>query len=353
MKILFFIVHPAKFWMFRNTINELKRRGHDVEFWTVQKDVMTDLLEAEGWEYKNIMPKGRRISWLPRKLGAMILAGVTLLKLFFHTFGKKYDLFVTTDTLAFVGWIRRIPTLIFFDDDLEHMPEYAPIIFAGTKLVTPHVSQFKMFEKKQIKYKGNHEWAYINPKYFKPNKDIVRKFNKDGNRYFIVRLVSFTATHDAGKQGINDDKLKKIVNMLLKYGKVYLNVEKDRHIPEEFEKYRLNLPPYEIHHAMYYSDLFIGDTHTMISEAALMGIPAVRINDFVGHCKYMEEEDEYGLTFGYKTNQFNEFMKKIEELAKNKNAKQEWKKKVEKWDKEHIDSTQFYIDLIESYDKNK
>jgi len=353
MRILFFLVHPAKFWMFRNTINHLKAQGHIVEFMTVEKDVMTDLLKAEGWEYINIMPKGRRINWLPRKLGAMVLAGITLLKVFAYTLGKHYDLFITTDVLAFVGWIRRVPTLIFFDDDLEHMPEYAPIIAAGTKLVTPAVSEFKMFEKKQIKYKANHEWAYVNPKYFRPNIKELDSFNPSHDRYFIVRLVSFTATHDSGKQGVSDEKLERIINVLSKYGKIFLDVEKTRALPEKFEKYRLKASIYGRHSVTYFADLYVGDSHTMLSEAALMGVPAVRLNSYVGHCKYMEEEDKYGLSFGYLPSQFEEFMKKIEELAKNKNIKQEWKKKLEKWDHDHIDATQFYIDLIESYGKKK
>lgn len=348
------MINPARFYMFRPTINYLKKQGHQIDFLIVKKAVMEDLFKKEGWEYTNIMPGGRTISWLPRKVGAAIMEIVTFFKVFKYTIGKKYDLFLTSDALAVVGWLKRVPTLVFFADDFKHMPEYFPFMWMATKLVTPQPTDMGPFSKHQLKYKGNHEWAYINPKYFTPNPEIAKKINPSGERYFIVRLCGFTATHDDHKRGISDENLDRLIGTLEKYGRVFINPEKgDRALPEKFEKYRLQVDPYEIHHVMYYADLFIGDGHTMNSEAGLMGVPSVRINDFVTYCRYMKEEDSYGLTFGYTPDQFEKFLQKIEELAKNKDIKQEWKNKVEKWSKDHIDVTEFLIDLIESYGKKK
>ncbi len=57
--------------------------------------------------------------------------------------------------------------------------------------------------------------------------------------------------------------------------------------------------PSDIYHALYYADLYIGDSQTIAAEKAVLGTPALRFNDFVGKIGYLEElEHKYGLTFG-------------------------------------------------------
>ena len=47
--------------------------------------------------------------------------------------------------------------------------------------------------------------------------------------------------------------------------------------------------------------MFIGDSQTMTSEAAVLGTPAIRCNSFVNRISYLEEEENtYELTFGFK-----------------------------------------------------
>jgi predicted glycosyltransferase len=38
----------------------------------------------------------------------------------------------------------------------------------------------------------------------------------------------------------------------------------------------------------------------MTAEAAVLGTPAFRINDFVGRISYLRELEEYGLAFGFR-----------------------------------------------------
>jgi predicted glycosyltransferase len=49
--------------------------------------------------------------------------------------------------------------------------------------------------------------------------------------------------------------------------------------------------------------MYIGDSQTMTAEAAVLGTPAIRFNDFVGELSYLEElEYTFDLTYGIKTN---------------------------------------------------
>ncbi|HVX92805.1 MAG TPA: DUF354 domain-containing protein, partial [Candidatus Dojkabacteria bacterium] len=351
--VLFFIVHPAKYWLFKYVAQNLKKDGHEVEWVITSKDVLEDLLKRDGWEYTNIFPEGRRKKYFHPFITLVINTWKTLIRLWKHMWGKHYDMVVSGDIITFIAWLKGIPALVPIDDGFNVVPEYSVSWMWARKLVAPAVTDFGPFNYKKLGYKSNHEWAYINPKYFKPKKSIVKQFNPKGKKYFFLRLVSLTASHDLHKKGINDRQVKKLIALLSKYGKIYINSEKGRELKPDLQKYQIHVDPIDIHNVMYYADMYIGDSQTMASESALMGVPTFRCNDFVGKVAYLEEEQEYGLVYNYKPKDFNKMLKEIEKTLKMKNAKEEWKKRVKVFAKDHIDTTKFWVDLIESYDKSK
>jgi uncharacterized protein len=329
MKILFFIVHPSKYYLFRHTINNLKKEGHEVEVLIVAKDILEDLIKAEGWSYRNIIPGGRRSKKLPSILATIYFSLLTLVKLFTHTLFRRYDLFITDDLLVLIGAIKRTPTLFFTDDDLSVVKEVYPLFALSSAIVSPNCTDVGKFTHKKIGHNSYHELAYLHPKYFQPDINKIHQFNSDESKYFIIRLVSLTATHDKGKQGINNQRIRELISLLESYGKVFITSE--RELPGEFEKYRIKIAPRDIAHALYFAEMFIGDSQTMTSEAALLGTPSIRFNDFVGKIRSMEEKQhKYGLTIGFTTNQFNDMIIKIKELLEDKNLKSLWRDRKEK-----------------------
>jgi len=101
---------------------------------------------------------------------------------------------------------------------------------------------------------------------------------------------------------------------------------------------------------MYFATMYIGDSQTMAAEAAVLGTPSLRFNDFVGKLSYLEElEHTYGLTYGIKTDQPQKLLDKIEELLANPNLKEEWQEKRKKMLADKIDVTSFMVWLIENY----
>ena len=67
------------------------------------------------------------------------------------------------------------------------------------------------------------------------------------------------------------------------------------------EKYRIKINPLDMHHVMAFASLYIGDSQTMAAEAGVLGVPFVRLNDFVGRIGYLRElEDKYQLGYGIK-----------------------------------------------------
>jgi len=247
-----------------------------------------------------------------------------------------------------IGKIRKIPSLMFIDDDLSVVPENGILYHFATKIISPHCTNLGKYENKTIHYKGYHELAYLHPDYFKPDYSVIEKFNPDNKNYYLIRLVSLTASHDRNKKGINDHDLSRLLNLLENRGKVYISSERKLH--DGFNQYKLRINPADILHVLFYADLFIGDSQTMTTEAALLGTPAIRFNDFVGKINVMEEkEHKYQLTYGFKTNEFEKMLIKIQGLIDMENLEEVFQKRREVLLNDTIDVVAFMNDLIENF----
>lgn len=348
MRYLFFFVHPSKFHVFRKTINTLLSRGHTVDILITSKDVLEDLVKSEDWAYTNIFPEGRKIKGIPPYISSAINSFRTLLRLFKYTRRKKYDLFITDDLLVYIGRIKRTPSIVFNDDDLTVVKQYALVLSQATHILSPDITQAGQYSAKKIGFPGYKELAYLHPNVFKPDIKIVEQFNPEHKPYFILRLVSLRAYHDVGMKGIGDNQVKKLIALLEQYGKVFISSE--RPLSQQFERYRLTIKPENIAHAIYFAKLFIGDSQTMTSEAAVLGTPAFRCNDFVGKISVMDEKEEkYGLSYNFPPAKFDEMLVKIEELLSIPDLEKEYEKCKARMLQDKIDLSAFMIWLFENY----
>jgi predicted glycosyltransferase len=351
LRFLFFFIHPSKFHLYRIPINELINRGHDVEIAITTKDVLEDLVKKEGWKYTNIFPQGRKMKNLPTYVGAGINFIRTITRLLKLTRGKKYDLFITDDLATIAGRLKGVPSILFQDDDLSAVPESYIVPKTSTYILAPAITDFKNLNFKKIGFDGFKASAYLHPNNFKQDNEVLKKYGLEDQTYFIIRLVSLTATHDLGKTGITDDDLRRLISMLEKKGKVIINSE--RPVIEEFEKYRIKITPNDITHILSGASLFIGDSQTMSSEAGMLGVPYIRFNDFVGKIGYLNDmENNYKMGFGIKTSEREKLFEKVEELLTLPDLKTEWLKRKKNMLKNTIDLSAFQLWLYENYPKS-
>lgn len=326
-RILFFFVHPAKFHLFKNTINQLKKEGHIVDILIISKDVLEDLIKDEGWEYKNIFPKGRKIRFLPAKMVAVFSALLSVLKLFSYILKKKrYDKFVTDDILVIPGYFLRIPTYFFVDNDLSAMSLGKYLLPFTTYIIAPESTDIGKYVNKKIPFKGNKAIAHLVPKYFTPKKEVLKGVNKN---YFLLRVAELNAVHDdESNQGIVNESLEKIVNLLNKHGQILISAE--RILPKKYEKYRLKIAPKDISHYLSFADIVITDSGTMATEAAVLGVPNVLLNNLAAKCGvHVELNKKYELQYYY--DNFDDVYEKVNQLLIEENLKDTWKFRREKF----------------------
>lgn len=238
---------------------------------------------------------------------------------------------------AHAAWVLKKPCINFDGDNFTY-PYYK--WFASTICT---FSGFNKKGKKIVSVPGYKELAYLHPKWFNASQsaDIAKK---------PVSLLRFTsrAFHDLGKKVFDNDFKIKLANELSKYSDVYISSE--ALLPEELEKYRLKIKLEDMHKFLSGANLLVTDSGTMTTEAAMLGIPVVRCNSFLGQSElgvFRELEHKYGLIFSFKDAHIA--LKKAIELAQTPDIRIVWEKKRKHLIQQKIDVTSFMVWFVEHY----
>lgn len=342
-KILFYLGHPAHYHFFSRVFKTLRPEQYLIVIKT--KDVLESLLKENNLPYINIdadaVGSGR--SFL-RMLADLLKRSFLIGKL-----ARKHRatlLAASAVEVAVIGKIFRIPSYVFFEDDFEKIKPFAKI--AGPladHLVCPDCCSAWKWEHKKIGYAGYHELAYLHPDHFKPDENIAFRVLEKGKKNFLLRFSQLGAYHDKGISGLTDDKAMQLVQLLSQYGIVFITSE--RALPPLLDPYRIKIKAMDIHHVLAFADMYIGDSQTMTAEAAVLGTPALRYNDFVRELSYLEElEFRYDLTYGFKTNDFEGLLHKANELLCTDNLKETWAAKRKKMLSEKINVAVFFREIL-------
>lgn len=350
-RFLFFLVHPAKFHFHKVQINQLIKNGHDVDIVITSKDILEELVKEEGWKYTNIFPKSRKIKGVHVYIAAFISLFLSIYRLWKYSLGKKYDLLIG-DALVYLGRIRGIPSLYPTDDVLSAVPEQKTWFIPANYIIAPVITDIGKYSKKKIAYKGYKAFAHLHPNHFTPDKNILRPELRDGQKYFIIRCTGFGATHDLNKTGISDNLLFKIEKLLIPHGRILITSE--RALPEQLEKYRLEIKKDNMAHYIAFSTLFIGDSTTMSTEAAVLGTPSIEFDEYFYEIEQMIElEKKYNLIHCFRTNQEDDMLKKVSELLILPNLKEIYNERKQFLLNDTIDVSSFLIWLYENYPNSK
>lgn len=344
MQIGIFLGHPAHFHLFRNVISDLNSKNIDVRIVIKKKDILETLVNDAGYNY-TVIREGRSNS----KLG--LVKSVLQMELEMIKFIKKNKIdFLIGSTLSFAAkYISLIPVVITGEDDFDVVPMYARMVYPyASEILSPVVCNNGKWEQKSIKYQSYHELAYLHPNHFSPDKSVVEKYFSVDKPYVILRFAKLNAHHDVGIQGINTAIAQKLIDILKPHADIYITSE--RELEPQFEQYRIQINPLDMHHVMAFAQLYIGDSQTMAAEAGVLGVPFVRFNDFVGRIGYLRElEDVYQLGFGIKTNEVDKLYRVVEELINMPNRKEIFSTRRQKMLSEKIDYAQFLTWFIENY----
>jgi len=302
VKILIDILHPAHVHFFRNFRQEMIEFDHEIIITAREKDVALDLLDEYGITYQALSKQRRGV-----KLAVELLQRTW--RLLEVVRAEKPDVMVGImgPCITLVGRLTGTPAVVFYDTEFARQTNWFTYPLAHS-VCTPDCYQGKV-RGNHVTYAGYHELAYLHPRRFEPDSARVRTFGLEAEKpYSLLRFVSWEAVHDVNEKGLTLSQKRALIEELSSYGRVVISSETD--LPEEFESYQLRGPVSDIHHVLAHAEMVIGESATMASEAAVLGVPAVFIAT-TGRGYTDDQQKRYGLVDYFTEDRFDEAMATI------------------------------------------
>ena len=341
MKILIDIGHPAHVHFFHQPIRLLQSAGHEVIITSRDKECALELLDGLGLEHHPLSALGKGgMLGLGKELISRDLALLRVVKKI------KPDIMAAIGGvfIAHVGKLTGTPSLAFYDTENATLQNTITYPLASAVIV-PNCYHAWLPKRRHIRYHGYHELSYLHPSYFTPNREIAQAngIATEGKTFFL-RLVSWQANHDVGETGWSNQLLEKLIDKLTPLGKVLISSEAD--LDPKYEQYRYRGEIKQVHHVMAFSSLFIGESATMASESAVLGVPAIYAAE-TGRGYTTEQEHRFGLVRNLHQIDFPQLESLIEELlAKPANH---WQQARQQLLNETIDVAAFVTDCITTF----
>jgi len=304
-KIAFLPAHPSQVWLFHSIQSHLNTQDNYEFIWVLRdKDISCELADQLGIKYQCISTASTGLIGNAIELAGNIFKCLKI--------GKKreIDLWVTKYGAGNIaGYLLRQKSLSFNDDDVDQVPLIAHTSYPfAERILCPDVLRMGKYDQKSHRYAGCHELFYLHPNRFTSDDRVYQELGIDKTRKFILlRLSALTAHHDKNIRGISTGIVKRIIELCTRQN-VQCYISSEKPLPSDLSQYRLSIPVHRVHHALAFASLFIGDSQTMTSEAAVLGTPAFRLSDFQGRLSVIDELERYELAFGFSPDNSENFL---------------------------------------------
>jgi hypothetical protein len=339
MRILIDILHPAHVHFFRHFHDEMVSRGHELCITARGKDGSLELLSRFGLPYHHLSNQRSGKAGLAIEL---VQRTRRLLKVM-REFRPDVMTGIMGPTIALAGAVRRTPAVVFYDTEFAVQTNWFVYPLARS-VCTPDCYQGKV-RGTHVTYPGYHELAYLHPNRFQPDPARLEAFGIAPDEPFsLVRFVSWQAVHDSRERGLTTGQKRRLVELLQRNGRVFVSSESP--LPSDLAGLAPTGPLEDIHHLMAYAQVVVGESATMSSEAAVLGVPAVFIAR-TGRGYIDDEEKRYGLVRRFTEDQYDRAVETIEELLADSPRDTGRKARKQLLD-DKIDVTQWMIDYFES-----
>lgn len=293
MKILVDIGHPAHVHFYKIPIKNWLSAGYQVVITSRVKEMATQLLDSLGAEHHVLSEEndGSKKGMIKE----LISRDYKLLKLVLK---EKPDVMTGIGGIyvAHSGFVTRIPSVTFYDTENAKLSNL--ITYPFTSLVAVPECYNGWLPPWHKKYSGYHELSYLHENVFKADYSIALDCGLDPQKpTYLIRVVAWNANHDLNENGWSLKLLRQVIDELKLSGKVILSSEGD--LPEDLIEYRYSGDSDKIHHLMNYCRMYVGESATMASECAVLGVPAIYAAE-TGRGYTDELESRYGLVFNCK-----------------------------------------------------
>jgi uncharacterized protein len=305
-----------------------------------EKEMTTELLRAYGIEHQVLSIQRQGTLQLAAELVVRTIRFWRLVR----PFRPDFLVGIMGPTIALAGKALSSKTVIFYDTEMAKVTNWFSYPLADW-VCTPECYEGQIGAH-QLRYPGYHELAYLHPVRFVPSRAVLERNGlADGRPLYLVRFVSWKASHDLGEKGWSLASKRRLVELLSRRGRVLISSEAA--LPEDLEPFRFRLPVTEIHDVLAFADLLVGESATMASEAAVLGTHAIFVSR-TGRGYTTEQEHRYGLVHNFTDKQEIQALARVEALLGREDLKADAGERREQLLAERGDVTAWMLEMFES-----
>lgn len=335
------ITHPAHYHFFKNAIGHWQQHGNDVLILSRDKDLTLQLLEEAGLSHRLLSRARTGLTGLAVELAE-------------HGYGvwralKRHR----TQVIAAIGGsfivhaarLRRIPALVFYDTENATLSNRITYPLA-TKIYTPRSYRDELGPK-QVRYNGFQELAYLHPNRFQPDPSKLSQAGLEpGEPFSFVRLVAWASHHDVHDFGVRNPE--RVVACLSKFGRVVISSEAP--LPDSLKQYTFRGPVGAVHHVLAHARLTFGESATMASEGAQLGVPGVFLSTSSrGYTDELQQRYQMVCNFNGENAIEERALECSESILGDPQADETYRSRHRAMMAEQVDVTQLIVDAVAEY----
>jgi predicted glycosyltransferase len=341
MRYLVFTNTPAHVHLYKNAVAELQRRGHEVRVLARDYGCTLALADAADLPYRVYggceTTKRSLLKNLPRQYARALTEAV------------RFDPDVVFGIGAYAAPAGRLTgarTLLVHDSEPSSLDHRIARSLADA-LLTPDTFRDDLGPKHRV-FHGFKESAYLHPDRFSADPTVREDLGVGDDPFVICRLNAFGSHHDVGHGGFTAEQVRTLIADLAEHATVLVSDEGDELDVASTAGRRFDLHPARLHDALAAASLLVADTQTMVTEAALLGTPAVRSNSFVGEDDMgnFVELEERGLVCNVES--FERVRSTALDLLDDDGATDRWESRRRELLDETVDLTELLVSVAET-----
>lgn len=321
MRYLFFTNTPAHVHLYKHVVNELQSRNHTVLVLGRDYGCTKSLLEYYDLPYTLYGACNTNKTSLIREVPKHFKTIAAEARAF------DPDMICGIGTFAaFAGAITRTPVVAVHDSESTTFDHLFSSLFVNVFL-TPYTFQ-KDIWRNHYEFNGFKELAYLHPEVYEPETDIRAELGlRPDEDFAILRFNAFGSHHDLTHTGFTPEQRRRLIETLSEDTTVFVSDEGDHLSVQSLPAQTFDLSPAVLHDALAEASLLIADTQTMVTEAALLGTPAIRSNSFIGDDDMGNfiELEHYDLVRN--VTEFDEVLEQSRAILQDMSVQQEWQEK--------------------------
>jgi predicted glycosyltransferase len=340
MRYLVFANTPAHVHLYKHVVDVLRDRDHEVMVMVRDYGCTVAVADAADLPYHVYGGCGTTKLSLLCNLPGQYVGLVRQARAF-----DPDVVFGVGSYAAHAGAITGARTILVLDSEPTTLDHRLSSPFADA-LLTPACFRRELGPKHHV-FEGFKESAYLHPGVYSPDESVRNRLGVGDDRFVVIRLNAFGSHHDVAEAGFSRTQVETLVETLADHATVVVSDEGDAIDLDALPARPVDCHPADIHHVLSEAALLVADSQTMVTEAAMLGTPAIRSNSFVGDGdmgNFLDLADR-GLVRNLPS--FEAVREEAKDLLTDETVDERWARRRQELLAETVDLTDLLVDVAE------